>query len=286
MKDREVIKERKQFEWKAEADGAGSLTGNANGLGLMDRGGDVVAPGAFKTCIPEFLAKGFMAVGHDWEGLPVGYFTEAKEHQGFLKVSAKFHTDDRAQRARTVVTERLEAGKFVGLSIGFLPDRDKCAWYESGKAMWKDMEEQGIHQGMDKPSILAWKGYCRLIKGVKELFEVSIVTVPMNQISGVTDAKSVDAEAENETPLAGKSFLDHSVWVLAATEEFVVRAEELSATRALDDRQLSDAHKARFKDLAARLLSLSEVQVTPLAKAQAAQITQQARIAALLAGAA
>lgn len=284
MNEPEVKQVRKAFEWKADAV-EGGLEGNANGLGIMDRGGDVVAPGAFKACLPAFIEKGFMAVGHDWEGLPVGFFTTAKESGGFLRVGAQFHSDEVAQRARTVVMERLAAGKFVGLSIGFMPDREKCAWYESGKAMWKDLEDQKMTDGIDRASVLAWKGYCRLIKNVKELFEVSIVTVPMNQISGVTDAKS-DAGADDDELPAGKSFAEHSIEVLAAAEEFVTRAEELSATRALDDRQLSAAHKERFALLASRFSALAEIQVNPTAKLMADHLVQQARLSALIAGAA
>ena len=131
-----VTKVTKSFELKGTLDDSGEFEGIANVTGIMDRGGDVVAPGSFKASIAKFLKEGFVAVGHAWEMLPVAYPTAAKDVDGGLKVKAKFHSTQSAQDARVVMSERLDAGLACGLSIGFMPDREKCAWFESGAAMW------------------------------------------------------------------------------------------------------------------------------------------------------
>lgn len=234
--DQVVTKTLKTFELKGSVE-ENCFTGDANGLGIMDRGGDVIAPGAFSPAIPGFLKNGFIAVGHAWNGLPVAMPTAGKEEGGFLKISAAFHSTDEAQAARTVVKERLDAGKAVGLSVGFLPDREKCAWFESGEALYKFCEENKITDGLDAKSIRAWKDYCRLISGVKELFEVSIVTVPMNQKSRVTAAKSADAEGEGLP--AGLTLSEHLDAALAAVEEVTSRLLSYKGMRDADNRPVS-----------------------------------------------
>jgi predicted DNA-binding protein (MmcQ/YjbR family) len=55
------------------------FTGIANATGIIDRGGDVIAPGAFRPAIPGFLERGFISRSHDWESLPVAMPISAKE---------------------------------------------------------------------------------------------------------------------------------------------------------------------------------------------------------------
>lgn len=266
LKAEPVSKVIKGFELKATLDDSGEFEGIANVTGIMDRGGDVIAPGAFKSALPGFLKNGFVAVGHDWESLPVAYPTAAKDQTGGLKVTAKFHSTDEGQKARTVVKERLEAGLSVGLSIGFRPDRDACAWFESGKAMWKFCEENNIAEGLDKASIMAWKGYCRLLQGVKELFEYSIVTIPMNQPSSATSAKSLKLDDENEDdndlvqdePLAGKSLNDHLDSVLAAVEGAIDRVSDYKSLRESEGRPISQDRLEQLKQLFENLGTLIE----------------------------
>lgn len=261
LKAEPVSKVTKGFELKATIEESGEFEGIANVTGIMDRGGDVIAPGSFKSALSGFLKNGFIAVGHDWESLPVAYPTAAKDQAGGLKVTARFHTTEEGQKARTVVKERLEAGLSVGLSIGFRPDRDLCAWFETGKAMWKFCEENGITEGLDKASILAWKSYCRLIQGVKELFEYSLVTIPMNSPSSATSAKSLKDDDEpndlvQDEPLAGKSLNDHLDSVLAAVEGAVDRVSAYKELRESEGRQISPD---RLKQLSELHMGLGEL---------------------------
>ena len=109
---------RMTLELKAQVDGSGYLEGYAAITGNVDLGGDVIQKGAFVN-IQDFITKGFAAFGHDWYDEPIGFIESAVEDDTGLKVRMMFHSTQDAQDARTVCVERLNAGKFVGLSIGY-----------------------------------------------------------------------------------------------------------------------------------------------------------------------
>lgn len=98
----------------------GGLQGYASIKNVVDSYGDVICDGAYGD-LQEFVRTGFVAVGHDHVGIPVGFVTEAKEDSRGLFVAMCFHSTSEAQSAQTMVDERLAAGKRVGLSIGYLP---------------------------------------------------------------------------------------------------------------------------------------------------------------------
>jgi HK97 family phage prohead protease len=143
--------------------GSGSFTGYGSVFGELDAQGDIVVRGAYADTLPRFIARGFIAWGHDWTQ-PVATIREAKEDERGLFLAADFHSDDVSQRARRITAERLARGKFMGLSIGYSTLAD-------------EQTEAG-----------------RLLKKV-ELFETSLVTVPALASAGVTTAKSADAKA-------------------------------------------------------------------------------------------
>jgi HK97 family phage prohead protease len=171
-----------------------SFSGIANVLGVMDRGGDVVAKGAFENALEPFLSKGFIGLSHDWDALPIAMPEAAEERQGGLWISGTFHSTKAAQAARQVITERLERGLQVGLSIGFRADPTDCLGFRSGADLLTYARRQGL-TGLDEPGIANWRAPCRLVLKVAELFEVSIVAVPMNPGSQVIAAKSPDSAA-------------------------------------------------------------------------------------------
>lgn len=195
-------------QFKFDDAGNGSFSGYGSVFNNLDSYGDIVVPGAYVDTIPQFLKMGFVAIGHDWCGTPVAYPTEAREDSFGLYFSAAFHSTKAAQNARRVMRERLEAGKDVGLSIGYRV-----------------------------------KGYTDLDDGTRELtkidlHEISIVTVPANRAAVVTGAKS--------GPHAGLSFADHSEQMRVIAEEFVARAAVIAGMRAKDGRELSAANRARI----------------------------------------
>jgi len=96
------------------------LEGYASIKHVVDAYGDVILDGAYGD-LAEFVRSGFVAIGHDHSGIPVGYITQAVEDAKGLFVGMEFHSTEAAQSAQTVTKERLQAGKRVGLSIGYLP---------------------------------------------------------------------------------------------------------------------------------------------------------------------
>ncbi|MBN8999592.1 MAG: HK97 family phage prohead protease [Rhizobiales bacterium] len=145
------------FETKIAADDAGAIRGIAWKFGAPDRIGDVIEPGAFKGAVLPLP----MLFGHDM-GDPVGSWEAATEKADGLHVEGKLLVNDVA-RAREVFA-LVKAGAVKGLSIGFITKK-----------------------------AAALPGGGRSIKAL-ELFEVSLVTVPMHPGARVTSAKSaVDA---------------------------------------------------------------------------------------------
>lgn len=204
-------------EIKLLDDGNGSLVGYGSTWD-EDRGCDRIERGAFSEALAGFLSHGFIPLGHDWSGEPVAMPVRAYEDDRGLVVEAAFHSTPKGQAARTLVKERMEKGLSVGLSIGFRLDP-------------RDTEE---------------KAGVRIIKRVAELFEVSIVSVPMNPKALAVSAKEFQGV---EVPRAGFSFADHSEAVLATVQEFVERAKGLAGLRAKEGRVLSEANRERMSRL-------------------------------------
>lgn len=143
----------------------GQLKGYANVFGNLDRNGEVVAKGAFVN-LDSFLKNGFLAVDHDWS-IPVGYLDVAQQDERGLYIEAVLHDTPKGQEVRQVITERLKAGKSVGMSIGYKVLADE------------------------------WVDGVRHLTQV-ELFEASVVTVPANPKAIVIEAKAVEPEAPVE----------------------------------------------------------------------------------------
>ena len=145
--------EHAYFETKILADDAGAISGLAWKFGTPDRSGDWIEPGAFKGVklpIP-------MLFGHDLND-PVGVWERVEEKADGLHVSGRLLVDEvaRAREVRAMV----KAGSLGGLSIGFVTRR-----------------------------AAARTGGGRTIKAL-DLFEVSLVTLPMHPGARVTGAKS------------------------------------------------------------------------------------------------
>lgn len=159
-------------------------------MGNVDHGEDVIAPGAFSKALPEFLKSGFVPIGHDWYEKPVAMPTAAEEDGNKLIIEAEFHSTPSAQEARTVVMERLGKGLDVGLSIGF--DIESAKEFEDGEKLLEFVADNGYDIKLfDQAGIKAHKTRwgLRLITKIRRLFEVSIVSVPMNPLAVATAAK-------------------------------------------------------------------------------------------------
>ena len=147
--------------------GPGTFEGYGAVYGNIDRDNEIIAKGAFADSLAAFVRDGFIAKAHKWEE-GIATIDEAREDEYGLFIRCTFHGDEDSQETRVKTMERIQRGKSVGLSVGFMPE----AWE------WDD--EKGI----------------RTITRAT-LYEVSIVTVPCNPMAQVIAAKSGQPTAPN-----------------------------------------------------------------------------------------
>jgi len=206
-------------ELKLADTGSGELSGYGSTFQNWDSTQERPVKGAFTRHLAEFMASGFIAVGHDWSALPVASIEDAYEDDHGLFFKASFHSTAEAQAARTVTTERLARGKSVKLSIGY-----------------EVLQDEYVAEG-------------RLLKDIK-LYEISLVTVPANNAANVTGAKGMTLDA---MPLDA-----HSDAVLATVGTYGHRMKGLSALRAKEGRVLSEANRKRIGSLLEALTSVAD----------------------------
>lgn len=214
---------------KLSTDGAGSFSGYASTFANWDSVQERPIKGAFSRHLADFKADGFIAIGHDWSGLPVASLNDAYEDDHGLFIDAAFHSTPEAQAARTTVKERMERGKSVKLSIGY-----------------EVLADEYTNEG-------------RLLKDIK-LFEVSLVTVPANHAASVTGAKGFLPD--------GMPLVDYSDAVLAAVKEFDRRVSSLREMRAKQGRVLSETNRKRIGSLLEALTAVADDLNTLLAETE------------------
>ena len=148
--------ENKSFKFELkEIDDSGQFEGYASVFDVVDHGNDIVEKGAFKKTLQEKKEFPLLYYHDPREVLGV---IEAEEDQKGLRVLAKLNLN--VQRAREAY-ELLKQKAIKGLSIGY--DVIKEAWD-------KDV---------------------RRLKEVK-LWEISLVTFPMNEMASVTGVKALE----------------------------------------------------------------------------------------------
>lgn len=139
------VLETKEFNNEGKGMRRRKIKGYAN-KATIDRGGDLVLPTAFEKSMKQFMKNPLVFYNHDWD-TPIGLVTSWKISDG-LEVEVELATgDEDADKA----WNRAQKGLLRSFSIGFM----------AKEADWDD--EKGI----------------RIIKDL-ELFEVSLVTIPMN----------------------------------------------------------------------------------------------------------
>ncbi len=132
-----------------------SIEGYASVFNIVDKGGDIVVPGAFKQSLREFPQPLFL-----WQhqmDTPIGVTTSVGEDTKGLEFRADFANTQAAQEAR----ELAGMGALGGFSIGY----------------------QALDVDFDKENN-------RLLKQVA-VFEVSLVSLPMNPSAEITAVKSL-----------------------------------------------------------------------------------------------
>ena len=169
----ELVLERKSLELgSGSLNDDGILEGYASVKHEVDAYGDVILDGAYGD-LEDFVRNGFVALGHDHSGLPIGFVESALEDVKGLVVKMRFHGTEKGQSALLVAKERMRAGRSVGLSIGYLP------------RLWRFEERNGRR--------------IRLLEQI-ELKEFSSVTMPAARNALATDVRSERLDIDGLAP--------------------------------------------------------------------------------------
>lgn len=195
-----------RLEVKADAE-TGTVEGYGSVYGVEDLGGDIVVKGAFAKSLQNRMPK--MLWQHDQRD-PIGVWEEASEDDNGLRLRGRILTE--TTRGRDAVA-LVRAGALDGLSIGY----------------------NTIEADMDSKSGI------RTIKEA-ELWEVSLVTFPMNEAARVDYVKSVEEiDAMTETEIE-KCLREADGFSRAEAKRIVHRLMSLGAQR--EAAELKDAKEA------------------------------------------
>lgn len=200
---------------KFEGEGNGYLVGYASVKNNVDAYGDVIVDGAYKN-LDLLVGMGFSGFNHDD---CVGYIESAVEDSKGLLVKIVFHSTQEAQDVRTIIQERMAAGKTCGMSI----------MYRTIDAAWETRDGVEV----------------RVLSKI-EVVEAGFVLLPANQAASVTQVKGGTG-----TPLAEqwKSVQD-------AATDFLSRFEAFKSDR---KQGLSEKHVEMIEDVAQRVDGIKAV---------------------------
>lgn len=138
-----------------------TFEGYASTFGNVDRGDDVIEMGAFTKSLKEFMPK--LLWQHKMTE-PLGVFTEIMETNEGLYVKGKMPKGDDLVRGR--VMPQMKVGSIDSMSIGFSIPDNGSEIKRNGDMTYRSIKEVN-------------------------LFEISLVTIPMNGMAVVTGFKSV-----------------------------------------------------------------------------------------------
>lgn len=142
-----------------DAEAAGRIDGYGAVFNLMDNGGDIIMPGAFKATLADWKRRKSMPpmLWQHKQSDPIGCWTELEEDEKGLKSGGNLIMEvPQAGIARALI----KGGAVKGMSIGYIT-RDADIDRKTG---------------------------VRFIKKL-DLYEISLVTIPMNPAAGVTSVK-------------------------------------------------------------------------------------------------
>lgn len=208
-----------------EIEGLGSVFGN------VDHGGDIVDPKAFDNTLKAWAAKGRLPKML-WQHEPdevIGIWEEMRVVEGGLYCKGRLLMDlPKAKEAYTL----LKAGAIEGLSIGYAT---------------RDWEYEG-------------DGRVRRLKEL-DLWEVSVVTFPMNEAAGVTGIKSVASERDLERAFMRDAGLSakQAKAAVAAYKSLIERDADQHAARDAGDEAEVMRRKRALQSLVMELQSLKGV---------------------------
>jgi HK97 family phage prohead protease len=240
----------KEVKDNSNPDKAGEIQGFAAGLLNIDRGQDIIFPGAFDKDLPDFQANGVVAYQHDWTsviGKPTlvqeklapeyGLYTEADIASTSLGV-------DVMKLVRMTILKKLSIGyrlKEGGYSVMnretlLATLRDKAVMQSKIDSILNDFDTRKLSEVFGLFDIT--------------LFEYSVVTRPMNDNADITGAK-------NEGGLLdGLPFSYHPLQVLNAVKGYAERVRNTIETYSKDNRKISQPHISGVKEIRSELEKL------------------------------
>jgi HK97 family phage prohead protease len=200
----------------------------------VDRTGDVIAPGAFKNAIPEFLAKGFISFNHQWRDgkAPIGKPTAAYEDDKGLVVEGKISETAEGKDVLTLMRD----GVITKASIGYQAKTARYLSETEGKALLGEAEYKSAVS-----KLRGGKKIRHLIE-INPLLEASPVTIPAHPNADVLGVKSDEA-----TPAVTQTLDDHTETLLAEVKSWTERMTDLSDLRFKEGRVLSGANVQRLQ---------------------------------------
>lgn len=157
----------------------------------IDRGQEIIVPGAYLPYLEEFSNTGKVLVDHDNRQRAVAAKVfRSYETKAGLVIDAKFTGDEVGQWAR----ERTKEGAIDTTSIGhFVHGEPVVAKEEEVRKLWADHEYSPSAYDL---KMLA-RGPVRLIKDAEPV-EVSFVVIPMNPKARVLEVKGILADLETK----------------------------------------------------------------------------------------
>ena len=214
-KDAAALLPRKDIEGEFNSVGDdGSFEMYALVFSNIDRQGDRIRPGAV-TNVEELVKDGWIALNHVQTDSPIATISTAEQDSHGLKITGLFHSHRKAQEVRSYVKERLERGKAVKTSIGYLVPVDGEQYVKENGRTVRDISKLAV-------------------------YEASFVNLPANPAAEVVSAKSIDGlttvESEEEMSAAAMLRDVKRALGLSFKGEYKVDGEEVEKARGLVDK--------------------------------------------------
>lgn len=221
-----------------DPDVAGELEGKAGGLLNIDRGEDIIFPGATTDTKDNFLKDGVVAYQHDFTsiiGKPLTLEEKLAPEYGLVTKAEIINTS-----LGTDVMKLVRRKVLKYLSIGYRITKGGYAVLNR-ESLLSTLRERAILQSKIDEIIGDFDR--RKLESVFALFKIdlieySVVTRPMNPEAAITGAKGEFAGL-----LDGLNFSLHPALVLAANRGYVKRATDLfERLKAPEGKALGEAH--------------------------------------------
>jgi HK97 family phage prohead protease len=233
----------KAADFESNTDGgryAGYLKGYAAGILNIDRGEDIIFPGAFIT-LDQFLLSGVVAWQHDWTN-PIGKPLVARE---VLEPDYGLYTEARISKTTTgndcMVLIRDEVVTKLSIGYRLLEGGYNFVNRDGLEGLLKqyninEVKRSEILADFDRRKLEEVFALTKI-----ELFEYSPVTLPMNPEADITGSKNLGGA------LDGLPFAYHPAMVASAVRGIAERVTEFKNVRASDKRKVSPAHVTGLK---------------------------------------